>query len=91
MSHQGVAIEEIARLVGYATTRTTEIVYRRELRPVITHRRRDHGPALHRNLAPGPAREPPTTRTSHPPVPRIPDFPAPQAAAIQPIRQDITQ
>jgi integrase len=36
LSHQGVAIEEIARLVGHATTRTTEIVYRRELRPVIT-------------------------------------------------------
>jgi len=36
MSHQGVAIEEIARLVVHATTRTTEIVYRRELRPVIT-------------------------------------------------------
>jgi hypothetical protein len=33
MSHQGVAIEEIARL---AATPTTEIVYRRELRPVIT-------------------------------------------------------
>src|SRR6266702_4564620 len=28
MSHQGVSIEEIARLVGHATTRTTEIVYR---------------------------------------------------------------
>ena len=36
MSHQGVSIEEIARLVGHATTRTTEIVYRREPRPVIT-------------------------------------------------------
>ena len=36
MSHQDVSIEEIARLVGHATTRTTEIVYRRELRPVIT-------------------------------------------------------
>ena len=36
MSHQGVAIEEIARLAGHATTRTTEIVYRRELRPIIT-------------------------------------------------------
>jgi integrase len=36
MSHSGVAIEEIARLVGHASTRTTEIVYRRELRPVIT-------------------------------------------------------
>ena len=36
MSHQGVSIEEIARLAGHATTRTTEVVYRRELRPVIT-------------------------------------------------------
>jgi integrase len=36
MSHQGVAIEKIARLAGHATTRTTEIVYRRELHPVIT-------------------------------------------------------
>jgi hypothetical protein len=36
MSHQGVSIEEIARLAGHATTRTTEIVYLRELRPVIT-------------------------------------------------------
>ena len=35
MSHQGVSVEEIARLVGHASTRTTEIVYRRELRPVI--------------------------------------------------------
>ncbi len=36
MSHRGVSIEEIARLVGHASTRTTEVVYRRELRPVIT-------------------------------------------------------
>src|SRR5215471_15464600 len=36
LSHQGVSIEEIARLAGHASTRTTEIVYRRELRPVIT-------------------------------------------------------
>ena len=36
ISHRGVSIEEIARLVGHASTRTTEIVYRRELRPVIT-------------------------------------------------------
>src|SRR5258707_15285774 len=27
---------EIARLAGHASTRTTEVVYRRELRPVIT-------------------------------------------------------
>jgi site-specific recombinase XerD len=36
MSHQGVSIEEIASLVGHASSRTTEIVYHRELRPVIT-------------------------------------------------------
>jgi len=36
MSQHGAGIEEIARLAGHATTRTTEIVYRRELRPVIT-------------------------------------------------------
>jgi integrase len=36
MSHRGVSIEEIARLAGHASTRTTEVVYRRELRPMIT-------------------------------------------------------
>jgi integrase len=36
MSHRGVSIEEIARLAGHASTRTTEVVYRRELRPLIT-------------------------------------------------------
>lgn len=36
MSHRGVSIEEIARLVGHSSTRVTETVYRRELRPVIT-------------------------------------------------------
>ena len=36
LSEQGVAIEEIARLVGHSTTATTESVYRRELRPVIS-------------------------------------------------------
>jgi integrase len=36
LSHHGVSIEEIARLAGHASTRTTEAVYRRELRPVIT-------------------------------------------------------
>jgi len=34
-SHHGVSIEEIARMVG-RSARTTEVVYRRELRPVIT-------------------------------------------------------
>lgn len=36
MSHRGVSIEEIAHVVGHASTRTIEVVYRRELRPVIT-------------------------------------------------------
>jgi integrase len=36
MSYQGVPVEEIARLAGHANSRTTEVVYRRELRPVIT-------------------------------------------------------
>jgi len=36
MSESGVVIEEIARLVGHASSRTTETVYRYELRPVIT-------------------------------------------------------
>jgi integrase len=35
MSHRGVSIEEIARLVGHSSTRTTEVIYRKELRPVI--------------------------------------------------------
>jgi integrase len=33
MSTSGVPVEEIARLAGHASTRTTEVVYRRELRP----------------------------------------------------------
>jgi integrase len=36
MSHRGVSSEEIARLVGHSSTRVTETVYRRELRPVIS-------------------------------------------------------
>ena len=36
MSSSGVPAEEIARLAGHANTRTTEVVYRRELRPVLT-------------------------------------------------------
>jgi len=36
MSYQGVPVKEIARLAGHASSRTTEVVYRRELRPVIT-------------------------------------------------------
>jgi len=36
LSYQGVPVEEIARLAGHASLRTTEVIYRRELRPVIT-------------------------------------------------------
>ncbi len=36
MSESGVVIEEIARLVGHASSRTTQTVYRYELRPLIT-------------------------------------------------------
>ena len=36
MSESGVAVEEIARLAGHASSRTTETIYRHELRPVIT-------------------------------------------------------
>jgi hypothetical protein len=36
MSHYGVSIEEIAWLAGHASIWTNEVVYRRELRPVIT-------------------------------------------------------
>jgi integrase len=35
MSTSGVPVEEIARLAGHASSRTTEVVYRRELRPVL--------------------------------------------------------
>jgi integrase len=36
LSSSGVPVEEIARLAGHSNTRTTEVVYRRELRPVLT-------------------------------------------------------
>lgn len=35
LSLGGLPVEEIARIAGHASTRTTEVVYRRELRPVI--------------------------------------------------------
>src|SRR4030095_13067746 len=35
LSSAGIPIEDIARLVGHANTRTTEKVYRKELRPVL--------------------------------------------------------
>lgn len=36
LSSAGMPIEDIAHLVGHANTRTTEKVYRKELRPVLT-------------------------------------------------------
>ncbi len=36
LSDNGMAIEEISRLVGHSSTNVTEKVYRHELRPVIT-------------------------------------------------------
>ncbi|MGN6676859.1 MAG: tyrosine-type recombinase/integrase [Streptosporangiaceae bacterium] len=36
MSADGVPVEEIARLAGHNRTATTELIYRHELRPVIT-------------------------------------------------------
>lgn len=35
MSHHGITTEEISHLVGHSSTRTTEVVYRHELRPVL--------------------------------------------------------
>jgi integrase len=36
MSAHGVPIEVISQIVGHSDTATTEVVYRHELRPVIT-------------------------------------------------------
>jgi site-specific recombinase XerD len=35
LSADGVAVEDISHLVGHSSTRTTERVYRQELRPVL--------------------------------------------------------
>jgi integrase len=35
LSWSGMPVEEIARLAGRSSTRTTEVIYRKELRPVI--------------------------------------------------------
>jgi hypothetical protein len=36
VSESGVGVDEIARLARHFSSRTTEIIYRRELRTVIT-------------------------------------------------------
>ncbi|MEV6232913.1 hypothetical protein AB0L88_34110 [Saccharopolyspora shandongensis] len=35
MSASGVPVEDIARLVGHSGTRVTELVYRKQIRPMI--------------------------------------------------------
>lgn len=35
LSDQGVPLEEISRLVGHSSTTVTELVYRKQIRPVI--------------------------------------------------------
>jgi hypothetical protein len=35
LSDQGVPVEEIARLVGHSSTATTELVYRKQIRPIV--------------------------------------------------------
>jgi integrase len=35
LSAKGVPVEEIARLAGHSSSRTTEVIYRKELRPVL--------------------------------------------------------
>ena len=46
MSSSGLPVEEIARLAGHSSSRTTEVVHRRELRPGPDHGSRSHGQAL---------------------------------------------
>lgn len=36
MSDHGIPVEQIARVVGHSSSTTTEVVYRKQLRPVIT-------------------------------------------------------
>jgi len=72
MSHQGVSIEEIARLAGYATTRTPEIVYRCKHGPSSPPAPRSWTSSSQEFSSPAPVREPPKTQTSQPPVPDYP-------------------
>ena len=69
MSHRGVSIEEIARLVGHASTRTTEIVYRRELRPVITTGAEIMDQLFTQTQPPPQPDSRPATRATKPPIP----------------------
>ena len=48
LSSSGMPIEDIAHLVGHANTRVTELVYRKELRPVLTRGAARNGCSLPR-------------------------------------------
>ncbi len=37
LSDSGVPLEEISRLVGHRSTAVTELVYRKQIRPVLQH------------------------------------------------------
>ena len=90
LSHRGVSIEEIARLAGHASTRTTEVVYRRELRPVFTTGA-EIMDQLFTRTEPRVGPAPLSTRTSQPrSLMTGPPGPAGDSPS-QPIRQVITQ
>jgi integrase len=63
-THRGAALD-----VGHASTRTTEIVYRRELRPVITTGAEIMDQLFTGTQPPHQARIPPRTCTGQPPIP----------------------
>jgi integrase len=63
-THRGAALD-----VGNASTRTTEIVYRRELRPVITTGAEIMDQLFTGTQPPHQARIPPRTCTGQPPIP----------------------
>jgi len=44
LSDHGITVEEISRLVGHKSTVVTELVYRKQIRPVQGGRSRSHGP-----------------------------------------------
>src|SRR5512132_3928416 len=46
LSDAGVPIEDVSRLVGHSSTSVTELVYRHQIRPVISEWRDDHGSTL---------------------------------------------
>ncbi|HWI00555.1 MAG TPA: hypothetical protein VNT27_09485, partial [Propionibacteriaceae bacterium] len=52
LSSTGMSIEDISHLVGHASSRVTELVYRKELRPVLT-RGASAMDALFRHQQPG--------------------------------------